>query len=147
VEAALQSVAPGLVVPVSLPTTVNGLPYVTQILPNPATAKYLTITGAGVTATVNPPANTNLRKLVLSVTDQATLATAGDDLVTVALNGVTVFKANLYIPAVAVAGLGAQVLAMDFNDVAFNTGAAGAFTVTIGTALATGTLDINAYFD
>ncbi len=143
----LAAVTAGVVVPVSLPTTVSGLPYQTQEVPLSASAFHADITGAAVSATITPTANTNLRKLKLAISDNATLAVAGTDLITVTLNAVVIFKQNLYIPAVAVNGLSYADIELEFEKIAFNAGATGTLVVSIATALATGFLDINAYFD
>jgi hypothetical protein len=103
---------------------------------------------AGATTIGTPPANSNLRKLLISVTDNATQATAGEDMITVALNGVKIFAEPVYVPAVAL-DTGGQLYHrdIDFGGTGFNTGSAGALTVTLGAALATGSLNVNAYFD
>jgi hypothetical protein len=120
---------------------------VTTLQPAVASALAGSITGVAVTVSLAPAANTNLRKLTISLTENATLAVAGLDLLTVTLNGVQVFKKNIFIPAVAVSGLGGvEIAALDFDAFAQNAGAAGTLVATLGTALATGSLDVNAWF-
>lgn len=116
----------------------------------PATATLVSGSAAasGSTTIGTPTANSNLRKLVLSVTENATQATAGENTVTIALNGVTLFTESVYIPEVSLANNGVLYKRdMDFANIAFNTGSAGKLTATLETALETGTININAYFD
>lgn len=128
-------------------TGTGGVPYSVQQQPANMTAEYLTLTGSTVSASVTPPANSNLRKLVLSITDNATLAAAGYELITITLNGVTIFEENVYIPAAALANsLMGYRRDLTFDGAAANVGASGTLVVTIGTALATGIMDVNAYF-
>lgn len=139
-------VAATATVPTQPAVNASGLPYQVQQQPANMTAEYLTLSGATVTASVTPPANTNLRKLFLSITDDATLTAAGHELITITLNGVQIFKQNVYIPATGGTQLYGFYEQLDFDGEAANVGAAGTFVVTIGTALATGILDVNAYF-
>ncbi len=127
--------------PVSLPAGAQSV----QQLPSPVVSYYASISGAGLNAVIAPAANTNLRKLILSLSDDASLALAGKDLLTVTLNGVIIFKQNIYIPGAAGTLLGAIPIELNFDMVGLNVGA-GNLTVALATALATGILDINAYF-
>ncbi len=149
VKIIIDSVTPGVTVPVQ-PTqsAAGGLPYLVEFSPANLVPEYVTLSGAALTANVAPPANSNLRKLLLSVTENASLAAAGYELVTVTLNGVQIFRENINMPAVAGSGqLKGWTRNITFENAAFNVGAAGLLVVTIGTALATGILDLNAYFD
>ena len=139
--------ASGITFPVSVPANISGLPYQTQEVPIASTAYYADITGTATSATITPPASSNLRKLVLALSENATLATAGTDLLTVTLNGVVVYKQNIYIPAALGAQLIFDALTLDFAKLGLNAGASGTLVVSLATALATGILDINAYFD
>ena len=122
------------------------IPGMTQSLA--ATLVNGSATAAGTTVIGTPPANTNLRKMVLSVTENATMATAGENQVTIALNGVTVFTDQAFVPAVALATNGLLYHRdLDFGALGFSAGNAGTLTATLGTALATGSLTVNAYFD
>ena len=115
--------------------------------PHAATLVYGTATTAGATTIGTPPANSNLRKLVLAVTENATLAAAGENTISVLLDGVTVFTDQVYIPATALATNGVLYTRdLDFSDIAFGSGSAGTLTVNLGTALATGSLVVNGYF-
>lgn len=109
---------------------------------------YGTATAAGATTIAGAPANRNIRKLVLDITENATLASAGENVITIALNGVTIYETQVYIPAAALSSAGQLVhIDLDFSTVSFNAGASGTLTATLGTALATGALVVNAYFD
>lgn len=125
----------------------SGLPYQVREVPIAAVADYSSITGTATSATITPPASSNLRKLVLALSENATLATAGTDLLTVTLNGVVVYQQNIYIPAALGAQLIFDALTLDFAKLGLNAGASGTLVVSLATALATGILDINAYFD
>lgn len=142
----IAGVTAGVTVPTQPAVNNSGLPYQVQQVTQAVEYHYLSITGSATSASVTPTiSGQNLRKLVLSLSENATLATAGNDLLTVTANGVTVYEENLYIPAVAVAGLGAYRFDLDFSSFSVPM-VTGNLTVTLATALATGTLDINAYF-
>ena len=138
--------------PNPLPTvpSVNsgGIPYANTEVPVLVTSFFNNaITGAALTSgNITPAANTFLRKLVLTLTGNVTLAAAGLNLVTATLNGVAVFQENVYIPAAATNLAEYWTRTLDFAKLGLNVGAAGSLVVTVGTALATGELDINAYF-
>ena len=126
--------------------TATGLTVVTRVAP--MTALSGTISGAGVSVTLTPPANTNLRKLVVSLSENATLVTAGIDTVSATLNAVACYSEGVYLPATAVTSPGvAFTRTLDFDSIAPNAGAAGTLVVAISTALATGQVNVNAYFD
>ncbi len=137
--------------PIQTSPTVNaaGTPY--QNTEVPATIQPLysgAITGAVVTTgNMTPTAgNLYLRKLILSMSDNVTLAAAGLNPVTVTLNGNQIYKENVYIPATAPQNVDGNYWSreLDFAKLGLNF-AAGNLVVTIGTALATGILDVNAY--
>jgi len=140
-----------IVSPNPLPTSptanASGLPYQIDVIPSPSVAWQASITGAAVSATITPAANTNLKKLHLSISENTTLAVAGTDLITVTLNGAIIYKQNAWFPSAAITTnmIGIE-RHLDFSNIGLNVGAAGTLVVTIGTALATGFLDINAYF-
>lgn len=136
----------GVVIPVSIPVDAQGLPYQVQNTPMPALAYSASISGSATSATITPIANTNLRKLKIALSDNATLATAGNDLLTVTLNGVAIFSEHVYIPQTPNTGIGGYDMKLSFNDFTFSAGESGTLVVTLATALATGYLDINAYF-
>lgn len=136
--------------PVPVQPTVNsgGVPYANTEVPVAVTAFFNNaITGAVLTSgNITPAANTYLRKLVLTLTGNTTLAAAGLNLITATLNGTVVFEEKVYIPAAATNLAEYWTRTLDFAKLGLNAGAAGSLVVTVGTALATGELDINAYF-
>jgi len=111
------------------------------------TYQQASIAPAATVATLTPPANNALEGWDVSITSNATLAVAGTDTITVALNGVTLYQTSVYIPATALSVAG-QMYSHKAKYNAFvvpKVGAAGTFTVTLGTALATGTVNVNEY--
>jgi hypothetical protein len=128
--------------------TVNsgGTPYQNTEVPALASTLYSgAITGATKTATLVPgTANLYLRKLIMSFTGNASLASAETNLLTVAVNGTTVYEENVYLPGAAgsVAGSLYKII-LDWEKVGIYC-AAGDIVVTLATALATGQMDINA---
>jgi len=146
VGVSIDAIKAGLSVPVLVPTNSSGNPYQIQKTVLIPTLETGTITTA-TSATVTPPANSNLRKLNLDLTENASIASAGIVTITATLNGVVVAKKGVYLPATAGGNIGiTDIFQCDFSDIAFNTGASGTFVVTLSTALATGQLDFNAYF-
>jgi len=122
----------------------NPLP--ANILATSATFVTGLATTAGATIIGTPPANSNLRRLILSMAENSTQAAAGGDLLTIALNGVTILKEAIYIGST----LSSSTLYqrdIDFSSIAFNTGATGTLTATLANALTAGALYVNAYFD
>ena len=132
-------------IPVSPTANAGGLPYSTQEIPLPVVAWYGSIATAATTVSITPANNTNLRKLYITFSDNCTLAAAGTVLMTVTLNAVAIYKENLYFPTTPTPGIGGEVIKLDFAMLGLNVGA-GNLTVTLASALATGTVDINAYF-
>ena len=126
----------------------NTLPYRSQEYVEPVSQLNFTIAAGATTNNVAPPANYNLRKLIVSVSADATLAAAGEDVLTITLNGVQVYQDTYYFPNAIVAGaIGKINLAtIDFDFVAPNVGAAGTLVATWGTTLATGKTTVNSYF-
>lgn len=141
-----------IVSPDPLPTspTVNasGVPYQNTEVPVLTAANYSgAITGSTKTVTITPgTANQYLRKLILSFTGNASTAAAGTNLLTVTLNGVTIYEENVYLPGAAGTVTGsAYKIDLDFAKLGLYA-AAGDLVVTLVTALANGLLDVNAYF-
>jgi hypothetical protein len=133
-------------VPVSPTVNSSGTPYQNTEVPAVAIPMYNgTITGAAVSSGNITPAqaNLNLRNLVLALSGAATLAAAGNNLITATLNGTVVYKENVYIPAAA--GWSGWSRVLDWEKIGLGA-ANGSLVVTVATALATGVLDINAYF-
>ncbi len=127
-------------------TPTNPLPIAGE--PKSAILVEGTATAAGSTTIGTPPVSSNLRDLIIDVSENVTQTTAGEDTIVVALNGVTVYSTSVYVPAGALTSSGIlSHIDIGFSGTAFNTGSAGTLTVTLGTALATGNVQINAYFD
>lgn len=131
-----------------VPVTVENATLDVAVTPSIATLVAGTVTAAGSTTVGTPPANSRLRKLILGLTANATLAAAGNDVLTMQLNGVTIFTEafTLGTTANAVNGM-AYKRDIVFDMIAFSAGASGTLTATLGTALATGEFYVNAYFD
>jgi len=132
--------------PTSPTANAGGLPYQTQERPLPVVAWYGTIAAGATTATITPAANTNLRKLKITFSNNSTLAVAATILMTVILNGTAIYMENLYFPTTPTLGVGGELIKLDFEMLALNVGAAGTLVVTLASALTTGIVDINAYF-
>jgi len=111
------------------------------------TYQQATIAPASTVATLTPPANNALEGWAVSITSNATLAVAGTDTITVALNGVTLYQTSVYIPVTALSTAGQMYShKQKYNSfVVPKVGASGTFTVTLSTALATGTVNVNEY--
>lgn len=141
-----------VVSPDPLPTspTVNasGVPYQNTEVPVTVSAFFNNaITGASTSSgDITPDPNTYLRKLILVLTGNVSLAAAGLNLITATLNDIVIWKENIYIPAAATDAAEYWSRELDFTKLGLAVGAAGSLVVTVGTELATGELDINAYF-
>jgi hypothetical protein len=143
-----QSILGGAVVSASnpIPTVAQGTTMVVQAT-QAASLINGSATAAGVTTIGTPAANSNLHMLHIEIPGNAIQATAGQDAITVALNGVTIAVLDPYVPAVS---LGTGILyqtTINFSTVAFGTGSAGTLTVSLTNALTGGQVNVNAYFD
>ncbi len=152
--------APALGAPSEVSATITGNPGVnatitnselnTTISPKSIDPHYTSISGAAVSAIFTPTVvNSNLIKLVMSFSENSTLAAAGLTTLSVTsnANGVLLYKQNVYLPAAtAAASINTLPIVLDFPTLAQNAFNSD-FTVALSTALATGVLDINAYFD
>jgi len=107
------------------------------------------VTTASATIIGTPPGNSYCRQLEVEIPANATQAVAGDDLITIALNGVTIATLDPYIPSTASSTVGFLIQSKrDFTQIAPNTYlTGGTLTVTLATALTAGAVNINAYFD
>lgn len=132
--------------PVSPTVNAAGTPYQNTEVPALASTLYSgAITGATKTATLIPgTANLYLRKLIMSFTGNAAMAAAGNNLLTVTVNGITVYEENVFLPGAAGAVAGSLYkIILDWEKVGIYC-AAGNVVVTLGTALSSGQMDINA---
>lgn len=128
--------------------TTSGLTTHSTAFAQPATLVSGTVTTSGATTIGTPPANSNLRKLVLTIAEQATQTTAGNNPFYVYLGGELVFQDSVYIPSTALSANGMlYTMHIPFDTVAFNAGASGTLTANWGSALTSGSLRVNAYFD
>ena len=101
--------------------------------------------GSTNTGNLTPTVNsTNLRKLIISMSANSTLAVAGTDLLTVNLNGGVIYSENIYFPSLGPSAF--DKIEIDFDTVAQNI-STGFLDVTLATALTAGIIDVNAYFD
>ncbi len=128
--------------------TTSGLTVHSTQYARPATLVSGSASASGSTTIGTPPASSNLRKLVIDLSANATMATTGENTLTIELDGKTIFSVSASIPSTAI-GLAALLYTrdLDFSTIAFNTGSAGSLTASLETALATGSFNINAYFD
>ncbi len=132
---------------VSVPASVAGTPYAVQAVPLPPKLIFGSATVVGATALTAPPASVNLRKLRVTISGDATLAAAGEQTLSVTLAGVVVWQDVLWLPLTAQVENGLIYKAdIPFPDIAYNTTAAPTFGITLGTALATGKVNVAGWF-
>lgn len=123
-----------------------GVTFNMYVLPSPVTAHYDQITGATVTKSITPTADTYLKKLILTVSANATTAAAGLNLLTVSLDASPIYKQALFFDTAAQTGDSfGERIELDFSTLGLNAGT-GDLTISIATALNAGAIDINAYF-
>lgn len=137
--------------PIATTPAVNaaGAPYQVQEIPVTSAVQFNNAITGGTTSSGNiapGAANQYLRKLTLRLTGNVSLAAAGLNAITATLNGTQIWKGSVYIPAAApnVAEYWREELDFTSGSIGLNYGAGG-LVVTVGTALATGSLEINAY--
>lgn len=124
----------------------GGIAYQNTEIPAPVTAYYGSIATAATSVSITPAvARLNLRKLLIDLSNNATLATAGTDLLTVQLNGVTIYQRHVYIPTTVAPDQSDFRTELDFSKLGL-AAQSGALVVSLATALATGVVDVNAYF-
>lgn len=128
----------------TIPTSVGGVPYSVLVVKPAGMAGYVHLASGATTANIPVPGGGNLIGASLYIAANATLAAAGQALVSVACNAVVIFQANVYFPAAAAAS--GAIIPIDLSGVQF-AGGAGTLVLTIATALATGSIDLNAYFE
>ena len=105
------------------------------------------VTAAGSTVIGTPPPNQLIRKLRIELTDNATMAAAGLNTLSVTLNGTKIYSTQVYIPATALDSSGyLAIIDIDLSCIGFTSGASGTLAVTLGAALATGAVIVNSYF-
>lgn len=126
----------------------NTLPYRTQEFVPLAEPHAGSIAPAATTYTLTPTtAQQNLRRLRIYLTGDAAMAAAGENTITVTLNGVTIFSRKFYLsnaaPAAPTPGI---TLAEIDADTYGLPAAAGNLVVTLATTLSVGQVDIESYF-
>lgn len=133
--------------PVLPPPLTGGVPYRDQEYVPAAEYHAASITGATTTVSIVPTLpSQNLRKLSIYLTGDAAMAAAGENTLTVQLNGNTIFLRKFYLPNAAPAAPIPGYTLCELNaDMIGLAAAAGNLTVTLATALSVGELDINAY--
>lgn len=131
--------------PVLPPVNVGGVPY--QVNVEPLTAQVIDgfVTTTAAPMNVAAPANTFLRKLILSIGGNATLAAAGGNGFTITLNGVQLVHYDVEVPAAVSNGVLFAVV-LDFDTAAPAAGAAGFLQASIGTNFTAGGLWVWAFF-
>lgn len=129
--------------PVSGTVTVNGG---VTVSPASSSTVFLTNKSRGasslVTATGGTLGGRYLRELRVSVTGDATLATAGETTITVTCNGTTVFEEAIYLGTAASNAALAYAATIDYSDLGFTVGVV---DITLSTALATGKVQFMAF--
>jgi hypothetical protein len=120
----------------------------TDLVVAPSSASLVSgvVSASGSTTVGTPIANTNLRGLTVSLTGNASQATAGVLTVTLALDAVTVAVLSFFVPATAGNIISGIEHFRDFSDVSFPVGSAGTLTCELSAALATGVINVNGYF-
>lgn len=130
-------------VSVIMPPNSQGLAYQVQPLPLAVTTEYLALTTT-TSATLTPPAGTFLRSLDLHIASNSVMTTAGNNAITVTLNGVQIVKVSPYIPA-TITNIARPHFYMEFE---FDSPPVGSGTLVLSsaTALTSGIIELNAYF-
>lgn len=136
--------ASGGAMPVTIPAVpsgANGYSIIQQPAPLFVANGNTALTNSGAIGA--PPANANLRKLILEITANATLAAAGELGLIFNLNGNLIYETSVYIGA----GFAGWSKVIDFDSIAPNVGGAGTLSVTFSGGLTAGHLVANAYYD
>ncbi len=144
VNIVIAGISAGVSLPVVPSVNSQGVPYQVQQIP---AASFSTHTSGTTSGTVTPATpDLNLRKLTISITENAAQAAAGVNQLTVTLNGTQIFSEGVYIPA---AGGGNAGLAYH-RDLPFDSAqqyaAAGALVWSLASPLTAGQVDVNGYF-
>ena len=96
---------------------------------------------------VAPPPNNMIRQAIIDITENATMAVAGENTLQLLLDGVIIYNTSVYIPEAASTSTGLLAhIPLDLSDCGFSSGASGTLNVVLGTALATGSVIVNGYF-
>lgn len=123
--------------PVDVPVNVSGVPYQVSPIPGGRQTIVSTIAPAAVSATVTPPASTQVRELDIAVSANATLAAAGYTTLQIVDQVGLLYQEHLYFAAAAAtAGV--------VTRIKLERECTGELTVSLSTALSAGYVDINA---
>lgn len=103
---------------------------------------------AGFTTIGTPPPNSDLRMIVIGVTEQATTGTAGEYPISIHLNSVEFYTENIYLGGTGGGNAGTLFeQTLMFHSLNLSSGASGSLEVELTNALTSGKIQINAYFD
>ena len=126
--------------------------YETDNVPRPLTAAQGDLAGSSTNTTLSftvpVAAGTNIRKIMLSLTEDAIVSAAADVSITVTLGTTVIFKDFSYIPAAALVSNGSLwQRVVDFGDCGIPTGTDTDITIATSVALLGGTLSANVFCD
>ena len=126
--------------------------YETDNVPRPLTAGQGDLAGSSTNTTLSftvpVAAGTNIRKIMLSLTEDAIVSAAGDVSITVTLGSTAIFKDFSYVPAAALVANGTLwQRVVDFGDCGIPTGTNTDVTIATSVALLGGTLSANVFCD
>jgi hypothetical protein len=145
----ISSIATADALNVSVPQLATGaVPYRSQEYVPAGVAGYIGITSASGTGAVTyiPGApNLNARKLMVSLSGDASLVVAGDTSLTILCNGTQIYKRTITLPVAGTPGFVGTEWDIALDDIGFNL-AAGNISASLSTALSSGTVEINVYF-
>jgi hypothetical protein len=128
------------------PLAQGAVPYQTINYAVPATYGFIDLFAGVTTANFAPPANTNLKRLHIAGTCNLALAAAGATVLTVTLNGVTIFQRTLILPNPGLtSGPDLFSVPLDFDGIGLNAGA-GNLTASLSVGVISGHVMLNAYF-
>ncbi len=113
----------------------------------PATVISGSASAAGLTTIGTPPANRDLRRLLLDIPEDSTTGSAGQNQIQVLLNNVVIFTTHVYMGTTG-GGTGGALWQenISFEPLDINSGT-GTLQINIQTALTAGEVNVNAYFD
>ncbi len=140
----IDSIAAGVIFDVNLPTSPTS-PLYTRKTAGAITAYNGTVSGTETSDSIVVTNNVSFKKLRLSLSDNATLAAAGINTITVNVGGVNIFSEGVFVPGTALDTTGLLwEVDLDFTAGEINT-LTDDVIITLSTALATGQLNYNFY--
>lgn len=128
-----------------LPAVNNaGIPYQITNIRTQGESKQATITGSNLSASIVPASGNYINKITVDFLDNSTITLAGVETVIIKSGTLVIYSGAVYLGTASGAS-NRQKIEINLDDIKL--GAAGdTISVTIGTALATGSAYINAYF-